>query len=253
MTPEEIARAVTGPAGRMDVRFETGVVAEIVSDVADRTGALPLLQYALTELFDRRRGQSIDLAVYREAGGASGALVRRAEALYAEFDDQTRETTRQGLLRLVSVGEGTEVFRRRIARSELIAFRQPAVKVVVDTRGRHRLLSFDRDLVTREPTVEIAHEALPTEWSRLRAWIDESDAAIAMDAWRAEDAHRVRPRLAQSCLLREAVGVIARPECAHRSTAPRSLVRRRTERAASRSRTHAEPALSTTPAGFARR
>jgi DNA-binding SARP family transcriptional activator/ABC-type glycerol-3-phosphate transport system substrate-binding protein len=174
MTPEEIARAVTGPAERMDVRFETGVVAEIASDVADRTGALPLLQYALTELFDRRRGQTIDLAVYREAGGASGALVRRAEALYAEFDDQTRETTRQVLLRLVSVGEGTEVFRRRLARSELIAFREPAVKVVVDTLGRHRLLSFDRDPVTREPTVEIAHEALPTEWSRLRAWIDES-------------------------------------------------------------------------------
>jgi serine/threonine protein kinase/ABC-type glycerol-3-phosphate transport system substrate-binding protein/DNA-binding SARP family transcriptional activator len=174
MAPEEIARAVTGPAERMDVRFETGVVAAIVSDVAERTGALPLLQYALTELFDRRRGRTIDLDVYRAAGGASGALVRRAEALYADFDDRTRETTRQVLLRLVTVGEGTEVFRRRIARRELADFGQPAVEIVVETLGRHRLLGFDRDPTTREPTVEIAHEALLTEWSRLRAWIEES-------------------------------------------------------------------------------
>ena len=96
MSPEEIARAITGPAERMGVRFEPGVVAEIVSDVADRAGALPLLQYALTELFDRRRGRTIDLAVYREAGGAAGALVRRAEALYAEFDGETREADAPG-------------------------------------------------------------------------------------------------------------------------------------------------------------
>jgi serine/threonine protein kinase/DNA-binding SARP family transcriptional activator/ABC-type glycerol-3-phosphate transport system substrate-binding protein len=174
MAPEEIARAVTGPAERMEVRFETGVVAAIVSEVAERTGALPLLQYALTELFDRRRGRTIDLDVYRQAGGASGALVRRAEALYADCDDPTRETTRQVLLRLVTVGEGTDVFRRRIARRELAGFGQPAVEIVVDTLGRHRLLGFDRDPTTREPTVEIAHEALLTEWSRLRAWIEGS-------------------------------------------------------------------------------
>jgi alpha-glucoside transport system substrate-binding protein len=45
---------------------------------------------------------------------------------------------------------------------------------VIDTFGRHRLLSFDRDPDTREPTVEIAHEALLREWTRFRAWIDEA-------------------------------------------------------------------------------
>ncbi len=45
---------------------------------------------------------------------------------------------------------------------------------VIETFGRHRLLSFDRDPDTREPTVEIAHEALLREWARLRGWIDEA-------------------------------------------------------------------------------
>ena len=45
---------------------------------------------------------------------------------------------------------------------------------VIDAFGRHRLLSFDRDPSTREPTVEIAHEALLRAWARLRGWIDEA-------------------------------------------------------------------------------
>jgi alpha-glucoside transport system substrate-binding protein len=43
---------------------------------------------------------------------------------------------------------------------------------VIDTLGRHRLLSFDRDPATRGPTVEVAHEALLRSWDRLRMWID---------------------------------------------------------------------------------
>jgi alpha-glucoside transport system substrate-binding protein len=46
------------------------------------------------------------------------------------------------------------------------------VQRVLDTFGRHRLLSFDRDPVTRGPTVEISHEALLTEWAKLREWIE---------------------------------------------------------------------------------
>jgi DNA-binding SARP family transcriptional activator/ABC-type glycerol-3-phosphate transport system substrate-binding protein len=173
MAPEELERAVTGPAERLGVRFEPGLVAEIVADVSDRPGALPLLQYALTELFDQRRGPLIRLAAYRQLGGVSGALVRRAEALYGGFDPPAREAARQVLLRLVTLGEGTEDVRRRALRQELTAIGDSSVEVVLDAFGRHRLLSFDRDPVTRGPTVEIAHEALLTEWDRLRGWIDE--------------------------------------------------------------------------------
>ncbi|NNE11991.1 MAG: carbohydrate ABC transporter substrate-binding protein, partial [Ilumatobacter sp.] len=55
--------------------------------------------------------------------------------------------------------------------------------------------SFDRDPVTRGPTVEISHEALLTEWSRLRGWIDgarhdvrnQRRLAEAMVEWVAAD------------------------------------------------------------------
>src|SRR5215813_11379578 len=45
---------------------------------------------------------------------------------------------------------------------------------VIDTYGRYRLLTFDRDPVTRGPTIEVAHEALIRSWGRLRTWLDAS-------------------------------------------------------------------------------
>ncbi len=50
----------------------------------------------------------------------------------------------------------------------------------IDTYGRHRLLTFDRDPSTREPTVEVAHEALLGAWERLRGWIDEAREDVRM-------------------------------------------------------------------------
>jgi NACHT domain. len=52
---EEFERAIAGPAERVGARFEAGLLAELVTDVADEPGALPLLQYALTELYERGR------------------------------------------------------------------------------------------------------------------------------------------------------------------------------------------------------
>ncbi|HEX2370484.1 MAG TPA: ABC transporter substrate-binding protein, partial [Acidimicrobiia bacterium] len=68
---------------------------------------------------------------------------------------------------------------RRVLRSELLAMGEGAADVL-DAFGGHRLLSFDRDPVTRGPTVEIAHEALIGEWDRLRRWIDESRDDLRM-------------------------------------------------------------------------
>src|SRR5918996_1221333 len=137
LTAPELERAVAGPAERAGVTVGPGLVAQLVADVADQPGALPLLQYALTELFDRRQNSALTADAYREIGGVPGALARRGEEIFA------------------SLSGG-------------------AMEAAVDAFGRARLLSFDRDPETRGPTVEVAHEALLREWGRLRGWIDAS-------------------------------------------------------------------------------
>ena len=60
LAADELELAITEPALRAGSRFEPGLVARIVADVVDQPGALPLLQYALTELFERREAERDD-------------------------------------------------------------------------------------------------------------------------------------------------------------------------------------------------
>jgi WD40 repeat protein/class 3 adenylate cyclase len=174
LSAEELERAISGPAKRVDVSLEPGLVAAMLADVAEEPGALPLMEYALTELFERRDGRTLFLEAYREIGRISGALGRRAEELYAELADGGKEAARQLFLRLVALGEGTEDTRRRVPRAEVASLDvdQQAMATVLDTYGASRQLSFDRDAGTRAPTIELAHEAMLTAWPRLHRWID---------------------------------------------------------------------------------
>ena len=175
MSPEELERAIVAPADRSGFVVEPRLVAEMLADIVDRPGALPLLQYALTELAEDAVDGVLSLDAYRRIGRVSGALARRAEQLFDPMDETSRHACRQMFLWLVTLGDGAEDTRRRVWRSELMTLADArAMEGVIDTFGRHRLLSFDRDPETREPTVEIAHEALLGAWSRLRDWIDEA-------------------------------------------------------------------------------
>ena len=178
MTPEEIERAITEPAREVGVNYEPGAVARITSDMTGQPAALPLLQHALTEMFDNRVSGTIATSSYIELGGVSGAVARRADALHDELDAARQQVTRELFLRLASVHEGTANTRRRAPITEVTAAAGHGARSVLDAFGRHRLLSFDQDPQTREPTVEIAHEALLTSWGRLRDWLDESRSAV---------------------------------------------------------------------------
>ncbi|MBN1137697.1 MAG: hypothetical protein JXM73_14010 [Anaerolineae bacterium] len=186
LTPEELERAIVGPAARVGVTLETGLVTRLVADVGDEPGSLPLLQYALTELFERREGRTLTLAAYRAIGALAGALVGRAEALYAGLSAGEQVAARQLFLRLVVPQDASQQrpadARRRVPQSELesLGDEPGAMAAVMAAFGRHRLLTFDRDATMEQPTVEVAHEVLLGAWPRLRAWLEESRADIRL-------------------------------------------------------------------------
>jgi Tol biopolymer transport system component/DNA-binding XRE family transcriptional regulator len=176
MSVDELHQAIVGPAERVGAVLEPRLVAAIQRDVGDQPGTLPLMEYALTELFEQREGHVLTLAAYRASGGAQGALGRRAEEIYMGLSPAGQEEARRLFQRLVTLGEGVEDTRRRASRSELASasLDEEALDHVLEAFGRYRLLTFDRDLVTNGPTVEMAHEALLKSWARLRDWLDNS-------------------------------------------------------------------------------
>jgi WD40 repeat protein/DNA-binding SARP family transcriptional activator/tRNA A-37 threonylcarbamoyl transferase component Bud32 len=172
---QELAAAIRRPAESVGVTFQPGLVDQIMGDVADQPGALPLLQYSLTELFAQRSGDVLTLPDYQGSGGVLGALGRRADELYGQLDNSGRHATRQVFLRLVIVHEVLQHTRRRVTKRELrgMGIDSATLDEVLGRYGEHRLLTFDQHPLTRSPTVEVAHEALLARWDRLSGWIDE--------------------------------------------------------------------------------
>ncbi len=199
LTSEELEAAALRPAEEQGVSLEPALLGLLIADVGSRPGSLPLFQYALTELFDRRSGPTLTAAAYRAMGGVEGALQRRAADLFDELDAEQRGAARQLFLRLVVVGDDNQRSRRRVPAREIasIGIDTAVAQEVLRRFGEHRLLSFDSDPLTGAPTVEVAHEALLTAWPRLDVWIGESrddlrrhaSLTTALREWQLADRH----------------------------------------------------------------
>ncbi len=169
MTAAELHEAITRPADQVGVRFEPALVSQLVAETIDQPGSLPLLQFTLGELFEGRNGAVITTDAYNELGGLAGSLSRQAEDIYDGFGAADRGAVRRMFSRLVAPGEGSEDTRRRVTVGELAGVPDHVVAAFVN----RRLVTSDRDRVTREPIVEVAHEVLLRSWPRLRGWLAE--------------------------------------------------------------------------------
>jgi formylglycine-generating enzyme required for sulfatase activity/energy-coupling factor transporter ATP-binding protein EcfA2 len=171
MTREELERAVTKPAERTGLSFDTGLAERLLDDVGDEPGNLPLLEFALKALWKGRRGDRLLYEVYSKMGGVKGAIARHAEAIYKGLNPAQQKAAERVFTRLVRPGDETGDTRRRAGLQE---FDDVGRTLVSDlARPDARLLVTGRDTVTEEETVEVAHEALIRQWDRLRGWVDK--------------------------------------------------------------------------------
>jgi DNA-binding SARP family transcriptional activator/WD40 repeat protein len=178
-SPQELEAAITGPAARAGVELESGLMSHLVTDLGERPAALPLLQFTMAELFDQRRSGMLTLEACKAIGGVTGALAHRADATFRALAAEEQQIARRVFCRLVVIGDGGAVGARRVAIDRFGSdHEKQQVGNVLDRFAAQRLLTFDRDPITRAPTVEIAHESLITAWPALSAWVDEDRDAL---------------------------------------------------------------------------
>ena len=77
-TAADLRQAIEGPAALADVglTFDADLVGDLLFDLHEQAGALPLLQFTLDQLFLRRTGRRLTAEAYRALGGVRGALWR---------------------------------------------------------------------------------------------------------------------------------------------------------------------------------
>jgi WD40 repeat protein len=172
MTREEHHRAIMEPAKRLGLSFEPGLTRRILDDVADEPGNLPLMEFALTELWVRRQHKLLTHAAYEEIGGVAGAIVQRAETVFLGFTPEQQILAKRMLKRLVWIGGSSGNLQEARQRMAVIDFGEEACEVI-QILADARLLVMGQGGVQTEHTVEVAHEALIRRWQRLREWLDE--------------------------------------------------------------------------------
>src|SRR6185437_1391951 len=143
----DLRQAIEGPAALPDVRitFEGDLVGDLLFDLREQIGALPLLQFTLDQLFTHREGRRLTSEAYRALGGVRGALALHAEATYAALPgEEHRGLARALFLRLIDPGvTEQDTTRRRAVRSEFILpdpVQTERLQVVVDAFIAARLL-----------------------------------------------------------------------------------------------------------------
>ncbi|TRU25275.1 MAG: S-layer homology domain-containing protein [Microcystis aeruginosa Ma_MB_S_20031200_S102] len=168
MNREELTEVIEKPAQKLGVTLEAGLVKRILDDVESEPGNLPLLEFALTELWQRRQGKELTHLAYTEIGQVQGALARHANEEYHKLSEEQREQMRRIFIQLVRPGEGTEDTRRLATKAELGEVNWVLVKQLADAR----LVVTSRSEEAQVETVEVVHEALIRNWGELRGWMD---------------------------------------------------------------------------------
>ena len=181
MSRADLQAVIEEPAARRVLYFDPPeLVDTLLDEVTNMPGALPLLSFALSEMYVRylnRRGtdRAVSREDYEQLGGVVGALRSRADEEYNALDEPHRATMQAMLLRMVAGGSGV-LARRRVSNIELVHANADENARVADVRRAlvsARLLVEGKD-ADGEPYLEPAHDALVRSWGRLLQWIQQA-------------------------------------------------------------------------------
>lgn len=183
-----LRQAIEDSAHAAGLYLQRGLVSTLLDAAGDEPGVLPLIQYTLRELFDRRSGRWLTIDAYQTLGsevdpalgGVRGVVAARAEMALAKlkanprFDPrQVESIVRRILLRLVQVGENSPSTRQQIARHEFFWASDTDEQRALLEEGL-QLLVQERLLTSDADQINLAHEVIIKAWKRLADWVNES-------------------------------------------------------------------------------
>ncbi|RMF37733.1 MAG: hypothetical protein D6759_01990, partial [Chloroflexi bacterium] len=204
MSRADLQTVVEAPAQTVGLRFEAGLVDRIVADAQEawtageeppaRATILPLLESALTQLWERREEGMLTHEAYKRLGGVTGALARWADEAYRTLALEEQRLADRIFTELVNPGKPEESVvptRRRRRLRDLCGggLEQERVHAVVAHLANYRMVVTAREKEKEEETVELIHDALIREWDHLRHLVESNQDFMS---WRLKIEEAVR-------------------------------------------------------------
>jgi WD40 repeat protein len=199
MTQDELREVIEKPALEKVLYFDPpSLVDTLINKVVQMPGALPLLSFVLSELYEKyskdrtRNNRALTEIDYQSLGGVGGAIANSADRKYAELvtkNSAYKNTVRQVMSRMVSL-QGGALARRQVPRSELVYANEEEnnrVETAINCFSEARLI-VEGSNAQGEPYVEPAHDMLVQNWTQLMDWVNEDEGKIILQRRLAQSA-----------------------------------------------------------------
>jgi hypothetical protein len=185
MSRDERQSAIVGPIAVGAGQITQPLVSRLLNDVGDNPDQLPILQHALMRTWDywsghRLNGDPIGLEHYTAIGTMSEALSRHADEAFNQLPDERSRLIAEKLFkRLTEKGADNREIRRPTPLAELGAVcgaSEAEVSTIIDVfraEGRSFLMPPLGTKLNSETVIDISHESLIRNWTRLQKWVDE--------------------------------------------------------------------------------
>jgi hypothetical protein len=175
MDRNDLRRAITQPALDRGQRIDDATVDRILDQAAGESAILPMVQFALTRIWDGLREGLSPAACLSELGGVTGAVAGRADEILQNLSVDQQRLAERAFLGTVQLGDGFGRDTRRRARLDEItaAGETPQmIRQAIEPFIRARLLTVGAGQDDGHVWVELPHESIIRNWQTLRQWID---------------------------------------------------------------------------------
>lgn len=193
LTATEVTSIVVEPARAVRLRFEEGLAQLIVRDMLETTPSaeyewliarstnLPLLEFTLQQLWEKRLDGMLTYDAYHEIGGVIGGLTQWADKIFYDLGEKNETSQQQArrifteLVRLGDENRRPPDSRRLLPLSALYhgEHEQKAIRQVVQQLADAKLLITAYDVQSKQEVVEIIHDALLWQWGQMREWLNK--------------------------------------------------------------------------------
>jgi hypothetical protein len=178
MSRRQFEQSIVGPIEKAGGALTSALLDRMLNDLEGRTDQLPILQHALMRMWQKRQVHApLDLDTYNAVGGFANCLELHAERVYQEQFDNPGKCAVEGLFRSITqVSKGRKVRRPRPLGeiADCTGFPIAGLEDVVEKFGRlgRSFLVTTPGKLGEDSIIDIAHEALIRQWTRLREWVD---------------------------------------------------------------------------------
>jgi uncharacterized protein YjbI with pentapeptide repeats len=178
MTSDELRLAIEKPAEQAGHPLDYATVDQLVEQTEGREGALPLLQFALTRIWEGlsdSKSSKSSKDILRKIGGVGGALAAEAQRIYDCLERKEQNIARRVFTGLVRISESSRYTRRRVKVNNLITKQDKweQIRKVLDLFSSPSIRLITLSSIGGEEIAEVTHEALFEQWKQLRKWLNE--------------------------------------------------------------------------------